>query len=193
MTKVTVKLHGSLKKYGTPVLEANSVKEAISGIASQIDSFAREIASGSWIIKRNEKEIDEGGLTFGFGCADHATIDVIPALNGGKGGAGKVVMGAALITASIMLPPAGAVGWAAVAAQAGMSLGVGMMFAGASQILSGNKNTSYENKSDDTKTSRNFDGPINSSGQGLPIPRCIGKNIYAGSLMASASITTFDG
>lgn len=193
MAKVTVNLHGGLKKYGTPVLEAGSVKEAISGIAIQLEGFAHDIANGSWIIKRNSEEIDEGGLTFGFGNSDHATIDIVPAVTGGKGGAGKVIMGAALITASIMLPPAGAVGWAAVAAQAGMSLGVGMMFAGASQILSGNKNTSYENKSDDTKTNRNFDGPVNSSGQGLPIPRCIGKNIYAGSVMASASITTFDG
>lgn len=188
MTMTTINLHGSLKKYGDSFdLDVGSTAEAIRGLSSQLKGFKEDLKKSNWQLVKNGNSIGQEDLSVGFGKAQHATIDVVPAVGGGKGGAGKIIGGAALITASYFTGglAAGASGLLATAAHAGVAIGVSMMLSGTSQLL-----TKTPKKNDDSNKNYNFSGPVNTSGQGSAVPKVIGLRVITGSVVASAQITT---
>lgn len=188
--KIEVTLFGGIsEKYGKSFsFVADRPFDVIKALCCNFPDFANDFREGAYQIMTGEiaLDIDECALSFG----EKSTMSIIPVPEGKKGGMGKVVVGGALIAASIFFPPmAGGAAWAAALGHAGMALGVSMALSGVSQMLSKVPSSSYENKSDDTKTSTLYDGPVNSSGQGLGLPLPYGE-ILAGSIVASASITT---
>ncbi len=189
-TPIDVRLHGRLaQKYGAAFsFIAACPADAVKALSSNFDGFAEDFRDGSYRFVSGGEDLDENGCWMSFG--KRKTLDIIPVPEGAGGGMGKVVAGAALIAASVFLPPlAGGAAWAAALGHAGMALGVSMALSGVSQMLAKSPASSYENKSSDTKTSTLYDGPVNSSGQGLAIPLPYGE-ILAGSIVASAGITT---
>lgn len=189
--KVLVTLHGYLgEKFGKSFeFVAKTPVEAIKALACNLPMFLESFQEGTFkIVSGKKDQLDINGCAMTFG--KRRTMDIIPIPSGSGSGMGKVVVGAALIAASVFFPPmAGGAAWAAALGHAGMALGVSMALSGVSQMLTKTPASSYENKSDDTKTSTLYDGPLNSSGQGLAIPLPYGE-ILAGSVVASAGITT---
>ena len=190
MPSVIIHTSGVLSGYGTFKMNADNAAAALRGICLQIPDFKKKLAQSNWTVLRNGRP---SGLNDMELCSNNCIeLYLVPSVSGGKSGAGKIITGAALVAASILIPPAGATGWIAMAAQAGLSIGVGMMLTGTSQILSGTPKSNYEKSSSSEKTAKNFDGPVNSSGQGLPLPMTCGRRVLAGSVVASAVITTVD-
>ena len=188
MTMTTINLHGSLGKYGDSFdIDVESTAEAIRGLSSQLEGFKEEIEKSNWKVIKNGNSISKEEVSVSFGKANHATIELVPAVSGGKGGAGKIIGGAALITASYFTGglAAGASGLLATAAHAGVAIGVSMMLSGTSQLL-----TKTPKKNDDSNKNYNFSGPVNTSGQGSAVPKVIGLRVMTGSVVASAQITT---
>ena len=188
MPMISVNLHGALREFGpSHKLDAASPHEAIRGLCMMMPQLANVVVDGRYevLISESPAGLDELTMRVNQPCR----VDVIPAVDGAASGAGKIVIGAALITASVLSGgmAAGAAGLLATAAHAGMAIGVSMALQGASSLLTHAPNTQYENKSSTTKTNTYFDGPLNTSGQGLPVPIVYGK-VDAGSVVASASV-----
>lgn len=110
-------------------------------------------------------------------------IAIIPVLAGAKSEFTRIILGVALIAASFFVP-----GLPALAANALIGLGASMVLGGVAQMLAPTPaqqaGADYENK-----PSYIFDGPTNTSAQGLPVPVGYGR-LIVGSAVISAAITT---
>lgn len=187
MSKVAVHLHGSLgESFGSRFdFVARDPRDVVRALSSQLEGFAEALHAGRFQIVAGDTEIDEGEIAVAFG--QRREMHIIPVADGAKSGAGKVVIGAALITATVMSGGLAAGGVIGALAHASFSMGIAMSLAGVSTMLTKNPKASYENKSADTKTSSLFDGPVNNSGQGLPVPLAYGR-VLAGSSVVSAGM-----
>ena len=188
MNKVAVHLHGSLgESFGSRFdFVARDPRDVVRALSSQLEGFAEALHAGRFQIVAGGTEIDDSEITMAFG--KRREMHIIPVADGAKSGAGKVVVGAALIAGSIFLPPlAGGAAWAVTAGHVAMAMGASMALTGVSSMLMKPQTASYENNSSDTKTSSLFDGPVNNSGQGLPIPLVYGR-VLAGSTVVSAGM-----
>lgn len=190
MASITISLSGRMAdKYGQSfTMSAESGAEALRGIASQSHEFKRDLEQSNWRLIRSGVDVDVSD--FSLIHADSAVVEyeLAPVVGGGKSGAGKIIGGAALITAAYFSGglAAGAAGLVATAAHAGVAIGISMMLTGTSQLLTKTPKT----KSSDSTTNYNFNGPVNTSGQGSAIPKVIGLRVLAGSVVASAEVTT---
>ena len=187
MNKVAVHLHGSLgERFGSRFdFVARDPRDVVRALSSQLEGFAEALHAGRFQIVAGGTEIDDSEITMAFG--KRREMHIIPAADGAKSGAGKVIVGAALITATVMTGGLGTAGVYGAMANAAFSMGVAMSISGVSSMLMKPQTASYENNSSDTKTSSLFDGPVNNSGQGLPIPLVYGR-VLAGSTVVSAGM-----
>jgi predicted phage tail protein len=69
-----------------------------------------------------------------------------------------------------------------------MNMGMSLMMNGIAQMLAPKPKKPVSNEVDNGQ-SYNFDGPVNTMSQGLPIPICYGELIVGGALI-SASVTS---
>lgn len=194
MAKVKVILQGSLASFGNEFeLDAFNVAQVINGLSKQLPGFGDAMSEGAWTITADGGEDRSDAL---LAVTEDTTITISPALTGEKGGGGlgKIAAGGALIAASYFSGglAAGASGMLAAGAHAGFSIGLGMALMGTSQVLYGSQVPNYENNNSNKKANTNFEGPVNSAGQGMPIPIIIGRRILAGSVVVSAGIHTGD-
>ena len=147
-------------------------------------------------------------------------ISITPVLQGAGGGAGKIFAGIGLIAAAIVLGPIGAAigltGGATFAAGTGVATAIG--FIGASLVLSGTAQllsptisdnpgtfgatsptrqrardsfTPENNEIADNRASYIFNGAVNLTAQGNPVPLLYGR-MRAGSVVVSAGLSTED-
>jgi len=123
-------------------------------------------------------------------------IRIAPILAGAKqGGLFQTLLGAALIVAAFYLPPA--MGLAALGTQGAivapmmLSMGVSMALGGVSQMLSPQQRGLSAKDGPDNGASYNFNGPVNTSAQGNPVPVLYGRMIV-GSAVISAGIYAED-
>lgn len=127
-------------------------------------------------------------------CGDDA-IRIAPIPAGAKnGGLFQVVLGAALIAGAFLAPQMGllALGKAtAVAAPTMLGLGVSMALGGVVQLLSPQQRGLSSRDSPDNGASYNFNGAVNTSAQGNPVPLLYGRMIV-GSAVISAGLYAED-
>lgn len=147
-------------------------------------------------------------------------ISITPVLQGAGGGLGKIFAGIGLITAAIVLGPIGAAigltGGATFTAGTGVATAIG--FIGASLVLSGTAQllsptisdnpgtfgatsptrqrardsfTPENNEIADNRASYIFNGAVNLTAQGNPVPLCYGR-MRVGSVVVSAGLSTED-
>lgn len=122
-------------------------------------------------------------------------IRIAPILAGAKqGGLFQTLLGAALIVAAFYMPasialPLGAKG--AIAAPMMLSMGVSMALGGVVQMLSPQQRGLSAKDGPDNGASYNFNGPVNTSAQGNPVPVLYGRMIV-GSAVISAGIYAED-
>jgi predicted phage tail protein len=187
---LVVYLYGHLAKaYGKRhELDVKSPAEAIRAFCANYKDFKQNL-------------IDGGGYRVLAGKDDRAddihlptskSIKIIPTVQG-SGGLGKIVLGAALIAASFYLPGAGyfsgALSSFSVAATAS-SIGFSLLLGGVSQLLfSPPTAKSGESERPENKPSYNFNGAVNTTGQGNALQLAYGR-LRVGSQLVSAGTET---
>ncbi|SPD45596.1 tail assembly protein [Cupriavidus neocaledonicus] len=184
-----VRLYGALgKKFGrSHRFNVQSPAEAIAALKANYPAFEEHMVVHSK--PGYHVFVDEANL----GANDLATptargtIKIVPVIAGrGKGGL-QILLGAALIAASFYVP--GTLAIAGVKASAvTMSLGLGLVFGGVAQMLTKSPSmTSLERP--DNRPSYAFNGPVNTTQPGNPVPICYGRMIV-GSQVVHAGIST---
>jgi predicted phage tail protein len=191
---LTILLYGKLgKKFGkVHKYNVSSVAEAIRALCATIKGFKEDLNIGSYkvldgsLTSYNEKQLDSP-------ISNRNTLRIVPVIEGAGGGGGifNIVLGAILIYVSMGGASSLLVGWgASTGAAAGvMSFGISMVLGGVSSLLFSPdpvQQSSYE--SVENAPSFAFNGAINTTQQGNPVPVCYGK-LIVGSQVISAGLS----
>ena len=198
----TVRLYGYLgAKFGrVHRLAVASCAEAVQALAVLLPGFERELMTSKdrgvgyacFLGKRNlseERLCDPAG-------AD--VIRIAPIVQGSKrGGLFSIVLGAALFFAAPYIAGAySAMGTATLGQTLALGAGIAsvgklLMFSGVMQLLSPQQKGISTRDGPDNGASYNFNGPVNTSAQGNPVPLPYGE-LITGSATVSAGIYSED-
>ena len=182
---IRLHLYGQMKKdYGDHMdLEARSPREAVTALAYQCPKYKKYLLENSWhvILGEKENEISEKELDISLG--KYQEVHLIPAIEG-QGKYGSAIAGAVIFVVGAVLTYTGI----------GAGVGVKMMWMGGAMMLGGliaattkvpgTKETKKEEI--DKRASFLFSGAVNSSTQGLPIPRGYGRVLIGSSVVSAA-------
>lgn len=211
-------LHGNLKGLAPDHdirFDCDTVAEAIRACSYQINGFMDTVKAGSYRVclyeDKPENEIDETLLHFNLGDTI-SQIHIIPVIEGSKGGGGKIIIGSLLIATAFFTGGlslvgggvgfttgaggaalAGIYGGVTISAAALTKLGVALVLGGVSQLLSPDVDTpdAQEFERPDARPSFLFNGPVNTTEQGGPVPLVYGR-VITGSHVVSSGLTTED-
>jgi predicted phage tail protein len=193
---VIVELYGHLAKlYGKRhVLDINSPAEAIRAFCANHKGFKQAIMQhdqpGYRVIAGTEDRAFDIGMQLPVGSS--RLLKIIPVVTGSGGGFGRILLGAALIGASFFLPGTsiGLTEMGLFATSALSSVGFSLVIGGVSSLLfSPSKPSSTGSERPENKPSYNFNGPVNTVGQGNCVPVGYGR-MRIGSQVASAGTET---
>lgn len=190
----TIRLYGRL---GTEFgrlhrLAVSSTSEAIRALCvllpgfenRLLDSESKGVRYACFIGKRNLRE-DELARPSG-----NEDIRIAPMPTGAKrGGLMQVVVGVALIVASF-IPGLNVALWAG-ASSSFMAMGVSMALGGVIQLLTPQQRALSVKDGPNNGASYNFNGPVNTTAQGNPVPVLYGE-LIVGSSTISAGIYSED-
>jgi len=198
-----VKLYGALgERFGKEWnLDINSVREATKAIAANNPEFRREFATshergiGYHILVGDEYLKDESQAEYPTGNKE---IKIVPVVIGSKKKGLAAILLGALIIGAIMFAPVGTAGLTqAVMPGAGVfgtstgltTLGsMALKFAG-SLIISGIGSllapTPKPIEQKDEPKNYAFNGPVNTTSQGVAVPVCYGKLIVGGAVISA--------
>lgn len=183
-----VYLHGDLaEKYGTEFrMDCRNAIDAVRGLACQLKGFREELRGGQYFLFRevgyHQFALEPDALMMNMGRSNlHIVPYVEGAANGSGGkGAGKLILGIALIALTWWYPA----GWALDATifatggltwgAAMMGLGIGMALGGLSLLIAPQPKM-MTNTTQDSHDSHLFSGNINPSGQNFAIPVAYGR------------------
>lgn len=182
MTMREVKLYGHLgKKFGKVFkLDVNSPAEAVAALRSNLEGFDKYMAETSapgYHVLVDKTSIGEKAL--GLPCG-RGTIKIIPAVAGAKAnGVFGVVLGIVLVVAGVIFQNP-------MLIQAGISMIIGGVVAYLTRPPS-----RQNSEKPDNQPSYTFNGPVNTTTQGNPVPVCYGEMIV-GSQVASFGLMVED-
>ncbi|EJC65787.1 phage HK022 GP20-like protein [Alcaligenes faecalis subsp. faecalis NCIB 8687] len=187
----TVRLYGKLgARFGrVHRLAVNSVAEAIRALCVLFPGFEREMMTSgdrgmSYACFLAKTNINEETLQAPAGQDE---IRIAPVIRGAKrGGVFQTVLGVALVAAAFMIP-----GLNAAVAMGMLAAGVGMAIGGVFQMLAPTQQGLSTADRPENGASYNFNGPVNTTAQGNPVPLGYGKKIV-GSAVVSAGIYSED-
>lgn len=199
MEKVrTIRLYGTLgAKFGrVHRFVCDDTAGAIRALCAMIPGFHQFLAESKekglgfscFIGKEN---IGEEGLTYPVGNEDIRIAPII--LGSGRGGFFQVILGVALIGLSFV-PGLNVAVWAGASttwAGLSFSLGVAMLLGGVSQLLTRQPKGLAGVENPDNGASYNFNGPVNVTAQGNPVPVLYGEMIV-GSVTISGDMYSED-
>lgn len=201
MEKVrTVRLYGVLgARFGrTHKFVCSDVAGAVRALCMMVPGFQKFLYESKqkglgfacFIGKEN---IGEDMLHAPAGKDDIRIAPII--LGSGRGGIFSIVLGAALIGAAFVTGGAslGASGLAfsGLAGQLAFGVGVAMVLGGVSQLLTRQPSGLTSVESPDNGASYNFNGPVNATAQGNPVPVLYGEAIV-GSITVAADMYAED-
>ena len=198
MTLRKIKLYGELAKFvGERVLEAEVSNMAqvmrflcvnFKGIEKHMYDQHYKVSAGNWELSQEELQYPTG----------QSDISIVPVVGGAGGDVGKIILGAALITAAIYLPGSTAafsgmgfahsagVGFSAYALAG--NIGIGLVLSGVAGLLTPDQ--SIPTAEDDPRRSFSFSGIQNTSRAGVCVPCVYGTEVMVGSVVISAAIDT---
>lgn len=200
----TIRLGGVLgKRFGrVHRLAVDSPAEALRALSvikagfrefmenSHKDGVAYRFLIGGEALERSELK-ESLHMTHGM----RTTFELVPVISGAKSSLGQIFLGAALMAFAWWGMPA--MGFLAVGAKGaifstyvfgtGMSLALG----GVAQLLSPTPKASEPKEADKNKPSYLFNGAVNTTAQGQPVPILYG-HLMIGSSVVSASLTSKD-
>ncbi len=183
MTMREVKLYGHLGKTFGKVFrfDVKTVAEAIAALKANLEGFEAYLLKHSkpgyhiFVDKRNlgEKDLPE--------LCGKGTIKIIPAVAGAKrGGVLQTIIGAIMVIVGTFVP---GMQWM-------IQPGIALMAGGIVQMLVRPPGRS-ETEKPDNRPSYSFNGPVNTTTQGNPIPVCYGE-LVVGSQVASMGLAIED-
>lgn len=189
----TIRLYGKLgTRFGrVHRLAVDSAAEAMRALCVMLPGFKQELVTSSdrgvtYAVFVGKENIDEKQLALPPGRDD---IRIAPVLQGSKrGGVLQTILGAVLVVVGAVLTYTGIGSAAGVPL---MQFGAAMAFGGVVQMLSPTPKGLSAKDSPDNGASYNFNGPVNTSAQGNPVPVLYGRMIV-GSSVISAGIYAED-
>ena len=186
-----IKLYGKLAKFiGHRVLEADvaTAAEAVRFLLANWPELEAHMSDQHYRVSVGTYDIDLEELHHPAGAAPISFVPVVA----GAGAVGRILIGVALIAASIFIPGSTAIFGTTFGK---ISLGVGLfggslVLGGVAQLLTPTpKVPQGADKQDDPRKSYSFSGIQNTSRQGVPVPIVYGETIV-GSAVISAGIDT---
>lgn len=184
----TIKLYGELgEKFGkTFELEVLSPAEAIRALCVLIKGFEEYLLGSEkngvgFKVFDTDNQLGERDL----GLRGSGVIKLVPVI-GGANGETRIIIGAVLVAASLVMT---ATGFGAGAAPYVMNAGVALMLGGAIEMIAGRPKTPEISEKPENKPSYLFSGAVNTTAQGHPVPLGYGRMIV-GSAVISASMST---
>ncbi|HDR1514914.1 TPA: tail assembly protein [Pasteurella multocida] len=191
---VNVKFYGSLRQFGTAFkLDIENASEAIKALTTQIPKLREFIQKGYFTLRIGKEYIDNRYLEKGlyYKLKEGMAIHLTPVLKGSKrGGVFNVILGAALMVASIFVPGASLFG-GLITKGAVFGMGAALALGGVAQMLT--KPPEMQSIGNDTekKRSTSFSNLLNMAAQGRMVPLAYGR-IRCGSLVISQGVQTLD-
>jgi predicted phage tail protein len=108
-------------------------------------------------------------------ASDELVIKIIPAIAGAKQGVLQTILGIVLIAVGVYFEQP----WL-------IQMGAAMAFGGVAQMLAPQPKLKDNNEKPENKPSYFFDGPVNTTGQGLPVPVLYGRLVVGSAVIYSA-------
>lgn len=190
----TIRLYGKLSKFGREhKFVCNNTADAIRALCNMIPGFYQELMSSkdrgiAYACFLGKKNIDETQLNYPAGDKEIRIAPVV--IGNGRGGFFGLIFGAILVGAAFFTGGLSLASWGAM--QMGMAVaGTAMMLTGISSFLTKTPKglTGVEDR--DNGASYNFNGVVNSSAQGNPIPLLYGEAIV-GSVVGGGDLYSTD-
>lgn len=168
-----------------------SPAEAVRALCAMIKGFQQYLMESDDRGMKYHVFIGDDGLTSESQLNNPAGKDSItfaPVLRGRKSGVLAAIAGVVLIVVGVflMFTP-----FAAFAPYV-IGAGVGLLAVGVAQMLAPSPPSAEKDKSEN-RANTSFNGPVNTTAQGNPVPYFAGGPAIIGSAVISASITTQDG
>lgn len=166
--------------------------EAIRALAANFPDFARTLADshhrgvGYRVLDQREPLHSVDQLAHPLS----RRLVLVPVVSGAGGGVGQILLGAAIIGAAFFTGGASLVAGSLVTTAAGqiaVGIGVSLALGGIVQMLSPAPKATAPAERPENKPSYVFDGPVNTTSQGHPVPVGYGRMII-GSAVISAGI-----
>lgn len=194
---MVIMLYGALGRQFGKVhrYDVKSPREAVRALCATLPGFRKTVEeSGHYRVSvagLQDLELEETA----YPVSHKESVRIIPVVEGAGGGFGKILLGAALIAFSVAFPTFGMLPFTS-GPLAGMSIGsiagsIGMslLLGGVAQMLfAPPKQKSGQMEKAENRPSFMFDGAINTSAQGNPVPVCYGE-LIVGSQVVSAGLT----
>lgn len=190
----TIILLGELgKRYGRKhMLDVKSPAEAVRALCANFKDFAAFVSSSSernvgYRVLNMREDVGEDELH----NPASRRITIVPVVAGAGGSVGKILLGVALIAAAILVPGLGAIVLFGTTTLATVAFGIGVSLAlgGVAQMLAPQPKST--GPSEEQQPSYVFNGAVNTSAQGQPVPVGYGRMIV-GSAVISAGISVED-
>lgn len=204
-----IKLYGNLaERYGSEFnLAVETPAEAIRALCVQLRGFEQDVRAGEFVCVRGDYdagvECDEPLLVLRLGSIKQ--FHIIPAAVGRKSGVGKILIGLALIAATVFTAGAALGAYGAFVSTSGflgaLSTGLGgfglygaaagalLVLGGVSQMIAPTPSGAGSGSTVDQKPGYLFNGATNTSQQGGACPLVFGR-IIAGSVVVSAGVVS---
>jgi len=189
-------LYGHLgQRFGkTHRYSVRSPAEAVRALCATLPGFRRALRDGGYY-----KVLRGGREALGLEQipepqSERETLRIVPVVSGAGKGAGKILLGTALIAVGFMTGGA-TLGWGEAWSAGGTvllgkvatSVGMSLLFSGVAQSLI--KTPSAQGvEAVSNRPSYAFDGAVNTAAQGNPVPVCYGRMIV-GSQVISAGLS----
>lgn len=179
-------------------LAVGSPAEAIRAMCAVLPGFRRHLAAdqglgyrlvvGKSPLMGNEEILHPTG---------RQVIKFVPVVSGAGSGVGKIFAGIALIALAVFTGGAGAGVFAALqagelglaASAIAFNIGVSMALGGAAQLLAGNPAAPKPPEAANNQPSYAFNGAVNTTAQGNPVPVCYGR-LRIGSQVISSGLSS---
>jgi len=193
-----LKLYGELAEFvGHKEFEikVDSLAKAVSFLVNNFPQVEKYMNPQYYQVKVGNYAVDKEEIHHPIGQED---IHIVPVISGaGRGGLGKVLLGAALIAGAFFLPGSMAVtGFNLTSGLTGgflgktmVYLGVGLALQGVSEMLFPLPKPKEFKSEQDPQLSFSFSGTQNTSRAGTPVPIVYGE-IITGSVVISGAIDT---
>ena len=198
-----LKLYGELAEFvGHKEFEiqVDSLAKAVSFLVNNFPQVEKYMNPQYYQVKVGNYSIDQEEIHHPIGQED---IHIVPLISGAGRGAGKILLGAALIAGAFMFSPltlgsftakgiaAGATPFAKIGfmAKAAVGLGGALVLSGVSDMLFPVPKPQEFKSEQDPQLSFSFSGTQNTSRAGTPVPIVYGE-IVTGSVVISGAIDT---
>lgn len=182
----TLILYGHMKdKYGESFeLDVTNPAEAVRALSVQLPGFGDDIRAGNWHVVRGpldgNESLDADGVLVGLGSDNE--VHLLPAVEGAGNGGLMTIVGVALFVAGFFT---GGATWGPAMMAMGVGMAVGGIVSMTMKLPTGTDPTVGDPV--DQRASFLFNGPTNTSSQGVAVPRGYGR-LTVGSIVISASV-----